>query len=85
MQALIGLKMRIIAYLYTNEDTDCLKPAGISVAFIHQHHVNDRLHNSENRSRSPFDRSNFICLSSTLMISGFQMISNEWRIDAELS
>ena len=72
MQALIGLK-------------DCHKPMGISVAFIHQHLkdnanplcllncalVNDRLHNTETRPRSPFDRSNFVCLSSTWRISGF--------------
>ena len=76
MQALIGLK-------------DCHRPMGISVAFIHQHLkrqrksmcllncalVNDRLHNSETRPRSPFDRSNFVCLSSTLRISGFH---NNW-------
>ena len=37
--------------------------------------VNDRLHNSETRPRSPFDRSNFVCLSSTLRISGFH---NNW-------
>ena len=37
--------------------------------------ANDHLHNSETRLRSPFDRSNFVCLSSTLRISGFH---NNW-------
>ena len=37
--------------------------------------MNDRLHNSETRPRSPFDRSNFVCLSYTLRISGFR---NNW-------
>ena len=37
--------------------------------------VDDHLHNSETRPRSPFDRSNFVCLSSALRISGFH---NNW-------
>ena len=75
--------------LYTDEVTDCLKPAGTSVAFIHQH-----LKNSANPcicsithvskiwliilkldQVPPSDRSNFVCLSSKLRISGFY---NSW-------
>ena len=43
--------------------------------------VNDCLHNSQTRPRSPFDRSNFVCLSSTLRISGFHnnWMENRWR------
>ena len=38
MQALSGLKKYIlVCSLDTNEVTDCHKPTGISVAFIHQH------------------------------------------------
>ena len=45
--------------------------------------VNDHLHNSETRPRSPFDR-----LTSFVypLHRGFQVfITTEWRIDAELS
>ena len=41
MQALIGLKSISVYSLYTNEVTDCLKPAGISVVFIHHHLKNN--------------------------------------------
>ena len=43
MQALIGLKkhINIMHSLYTNEVSDCLKPAGISLTFIHRHAKNN--------------------------------------------
>lgn len=64
---------------------DCLKSAGICLASIHQllkkqrksmcllncARVKDHLHDSENWPRSPFDRSNFVPLPSTLSILGF--------------
>ena len=42
---------------------------------LKKHIVYDYLHNSETRPRSPFDRSNFVCSSSTLRISDFY---NNW-------
>ena len=43
MQALIGLKkhISIMHGLYTNEISDCIKPAGISLTFIHWHAKNN--------------------------------------------
>ena len=43
MQALIGLKkhISIMHSLYTNDVSDCLKPAGISLTFIHRHAKNN--------------------------------------------
>ena len=43
MQALIGLKkhISIMHSLNTNEVSDCLKPAGISLTFIHRHAKNN--------------------------------------------
>ena len=43
MQALIGLKkhISIMHGLYTNEISDCLKPAGISLTFIRRHAKNN--------------------------------------------
>ena len=88
MQALIGLKNSISVHsLYTNEVKDYLKPASISLissnilkttpihVFAQMRSIKDRLHNSENWSRSPFDCSNFVCLSSKLRILGFR---NNW-------
>ena len=88
MQALIGLKKSMSVHsLYTNEVKDYLKPASISLissnilkttpihVFAQMRSVKDRLHNSENWSRSPFDCSNFVCLSSKLRILGFR---NNW-------
>ena len=44
--------------------------------------ANDHLHNSKTRPRSPFDRSNFVCLSSALRISGFHnnWMENRYRV-----
>ena len=88
MQALIGLKNSISVHsLYSNEVKDYLKPASISLissnilkttpihVFAQMRSIKDRLHNSENWSRSPFDCSNFVCLSSKLRILGFR---NNW-------
>ena len=52
-----------------------LKGCNLRITQIHEFaklaRVSDKLQNSETRLRSPFDRLNLICLSSTLRILGF--------------